>query len=77
MASRNPPRQYREVVTGPSKSESNRPPAGWNPLDDYRAANAAGQAPSAGTLLQIAAVRSTCTCPACTARRTGPSALSV
>ncbi|MER7705082.1 hypothetical protein ABTX81_19585 [Kitasatospora sp. NPDC097605] len=71
MARRSPKREYREVVSGPSKSESNRPPADWNPLDDYRAANAAGQAPSAGTPLQIAAVRSTCTCRDCAARRTG------
>ncbi|MEV7353804.1 hypothetical protein [Kitasatospora sp. NPDC091276] len=36
MARRAPKREYREVVTGPSKSELQRPPAGWSPLDDYR-----------------------------------------
>ncbi|MFJ7279777.1 hypothetical protein [Kitasatospora sp. NPDC098663] len=74
MARRTPTREYREVVTGPSKSQLNRPPAGWSPLYDYRAANAASTAPSVGTLLQVAAVRSTCVCPNCTTRRAGLSA---
>ncbi|WP_405003003.1 hypothetical protein OHV13_00225 [Kitasatospora purpeofusca] len=69
MARRAAKREYREVVTGPSKFELRRPPAGWNPLDDYRAANAAGRAPSLGTLLQIAAVQSLCACADCARRR--------
>lgn len=69
MARRTPKREYREVVTGPSKSELQQAPAGWNPLDDYRAANAADRAPSVGAFLQIAAVRSSCSCVNCVARR--------
>ncbi|MEV7777535.1 hypothetical protein [Kitasatospora sp. NPDC088351] len=69
MAKRTPKREYREVVTGPSKFELTRLPAGWNPLDDYRAANAAGQAPTVGARLQIDAVRATCPCSDCRARR--------
>ncbi|MER7705434.1 hypothetical protein ABTX81_21395 [Kitasatospora sp. NPDC097605] len=69
MARRTPKREYREVVTGPSKSELSLPPAGWSPLDDYRAANPAGRAPSVGSLLQRDAVLSTCPCRDCSARR--------
>ncbi|MFD0400131.1 hypothetical protein ACFVHI_18875 [Kitasatospora sp. NPDC127121] len=69
MVRRNPPRVYREAVTGPSKSELQRAPAGWNPLDDYRAANVAGRALSVGGEIQIAAVRSWCTCPRCRVHR--------
>ncbi|MFB7666876.1 hypothetical protein ACFC1R_23500 [Kitasatospora sp. NPDC056138] len=76
MARRNPKREYREVVTGPTRFELAVLPAGWNPLDDYRAARAAEQPLSVGTRLQIDAVRSTCSCRDCTARRTDPLALS-
>ncbi|MFJ7909053.1 hypothetical protein [Kitasatospora sp. NPDC096204] len=69
MARHTPKREYREVGTGSSKAELQQPPASWNPLDDYRAANPAGQAPSVGTLLQIAAVRAFCACADCVARR--------
>lgn len=69
MARRTTPKVDREVVTGPSKSELHWAPAGRNPLDDYRAANAAGRPLSVGGELQIAAVRSWCPCPACVARR--------
>ncbi|MER7848932.1 hypothetical protein ABTZ03_33900 [Kitasatospora sp. NPDC096077] len=69
MARRNPKREYREAVTGLSKFERQRLPAGWSPLDDYRAARAAERAPSVGMLLQIAAVRSVCSCVGCEARR--------
>ncbi|WP_030246851.1 hypothetical protein [Streptomyces sp. NRRL S-350] len=69
MARHTPKREYHEVVTGPSKYELSRAAAGWNPLDDYLAAIAAGQAPSMGTVLQNAAVRSTCPCRDCVARR--------
>ncbi|MER8099307.1 hypothetical protein [Kitasatospora sp. NPDC094016] len=61
-------------MTGPSKFERQRLPAGWSPLDDYRAASAAERAPSVGTLLQVDAVRSTCVCPNCTTRRADLSA---
>ncbi|MFE4973637.1 hypothetical protein ACFRAR_16180 [Kitasatospora sp. NPDC056651] len=37
---------YREVVTGPAKFELARLSAGWSPLKDYRAADAAASAPS-------------------------------
>ncbi|MFJ1755982.1 MULTISPECIES: hypothetical protein [unclassified Kitasatospora] len=74
MARRTPKREYRETGTGPSKYELSRAPAGWNPLDDYRKANAAGQAPSVGTKLQIDAVRATCSCSDCRTRRAGLSA---
>ncbi|MEV7360311.1 hypothetical protein [Kitasatospora sp. NPDC091276] len=69
MARRNPKREYREVDVGRSKSESNRLPPGWSPPDDYRTANAASRPLSGAGELQIAAVWSWCTCPACVARR--------
>ncbi|MEV7771287.1 hypothetical protein [Kitasatospora sp. NPDC086791] len=69
MARRSPEREYHEVVISPSTDEWGRAPAGWSPLDDYRRANAAGRAPSVGTALQIDAVRSTCPCRDCVARR--------
>ncbi|WP_031066963.1 hypothetical protein [Streptomyces sp. NRRL WC-3742] len=74
MARRAPKREYREVAAGPSKYELLRLPPGWSPLDDYRAAKAAGQAATVSTQLQIDAVRATCPCPNCTASRSGLSA---
>ncbi|MFE2107425.1 hypothetical protein ACFXAF_16330 [Kitasatospora sp. NPDC059463] len=56
-------------MTGPSKGEANRPPVGWNPLDDYRAANPAGSPLSVGSQLQREAVLSSCVCRDCKARR--------
>lgn len=44
MARRTTPRVYREVATGPSKSELNRFPVGRSPLDDYREATERGEA---------------------------------
>ncbi|WP_043465284.1 hypothetical protein [Kitasatospora sp. MBT66] len=69
MATPKTKRVYREAVTGPSKRELSKAPVDWSPLADYRAANLAGRAPSVGSLLQLDAVRSTCPCPDCTARR--------
>ncbi|MFD4885624.1 hypothetical protein [Kitasatospora sp. NPDC058402] len=66
---RRPPRVFREVVTGPTKVEKANPPAGWNPLDDYRAAQAIDRGRSPGDLLQIAAVKSTCSCKDCVGYR--------
>ncbi|MFG2692013.1 hypothetical protein [Kitasatospora sp. NPDC048407] len=69
MATRKTPRVYRDPEPGPSKAERYRLPKGWNPLAEYRAANAAGRAPSPGEAVQELAVRSSCRCRNCIARR--------
>ncbi|MFE6049907.1 hypothetical protein ACFQ6N_04060 [Kitasatospora sp. NPDC056446] len=62
-------REYRDVLPGPSRSEQYQIPAGWNPLDDYRAANPSWRPPSIGTEFHIAAVRYSCSCARCGASR--------
>ena len=68
MARPTKPAVYREPAA-PSKAERYVLPAGWDPLAEYRAANAAGRAPSQGEIVQEAAVRSSCICRGCVARR--------
>ncbi|MGA5819562.1 hypothetical protein ACPC54_17105 [Kitasatospora sp. NPDC094028] len=65
-------RTAKRVYGDPAESMNpERPelPPGWRPLDDYREANYPGRVPSVGTLLQNAAVQSTCPCHNCVARR--------
>ncbi|MGW4384851.1 hypothetical protein [Kitasatospora sp. NPDC004531] len=69
MATRKTPRVYRDPGPGPAKAERYRLPEGWDPLDDYRAANAAGRARTLGEAVQESAVRSSCRCRNCIARR--------
>ncbi|MFF0393256.1 hypothetical protein ACFYS8_31845 [Kitasatospora sp. NPDC004615] len=69
MTRRKTPRVYRDPETGPSKAEKYKLPKGWNPLAEYQKANAAGRAPSPGEAVQESAVRSSCRCRNCIARR--------
>ncbi|GGQ68066.1 hypothetical protein [Kitasatospora griseola] len=69
MTRRKTPRVYRDPDPGPSKAERYKLPKGWNPLAEYQKANVAGRAPSLGEAVQESAVRSSCRCRNCIARR--------
>ncbi|MFF2618536.1 hypothetical protein [Kitasatospora sp. NPDC058046] len=65
-----PRREYRDVVPAAPKFQRRRPRPGRSPLEDYREAQAAdGGRDSKWARLQASAIRSTCTCRDCTAKR--------